>query len=95
MWKLTINKKKSKVLVFGTLTQRRTYLTSNWVFENNTLEQVEEYSYLGIKLHYSGNFKQTQNILYNKVWAAVTTKNMGGRYHQKYYTCEMNGHKQK
>ena len=20
---------------------------------------------------------------------------MGGRYHQKYYTCEMNGHKQK
>ena len=70
MWKLTINKKKSKVLVFGTSTQRRTYLTSSWVFENNTLEQVEEYSYLGIKLHYSGNFKQAQKVLYNKALRA-------------------------
>ena len=71
-WKLTINLKKSKILLFGTATQRRTYLTSNWLFENNILEQVDEYQYLGINIRYTGNFKQTQKILYNKALRAYT-----------------------
>jgi hypothetical protein len=43
--------KKSKILLFGTATQRRTHLTWNWLFENNILEQVDEYQYLGINIH--------------------------------------------
>lgn len=65
-WKLNINLKKSKVLLFGTPTQRHAHLSSNWSFENITLEQVDEYCYLGITLHFSGNFKRTQKILYSK-----------------------------
>ena len=69
-WKLTINLKKSKILLFGTTTQRRTHLTSNWLFENNILEQVDEYQYLGMNIHYTGNFKQAQKTLYNKALRA-------------------------
>ena len=69
-WKLNINLKKSKVLLFGTPTQRRAHLSSIWFFENITLEQVDEYCYLGITLHFSGNFKRTQKILYGKALRA-------------------------
>ena len=46
--------------------QRCAHITSNWLFENNILHQVKEYSYLGISIHFAGNFKQAQKILYNK-----------------------------
>jgi hypothetical protein len=66
--------KKSKILLFGTATQRRTHALNikllNWLFENNILEQVDEYQYLGINIHYTGNFKQAQKILYNKALRA-------------------------
>jgi hypothetical protein len=39
-WKLNINLKKSKVLIFGTPTQKRWYSTSIWTFGKNILEQV-------------------------------------------------------
>lgn len=65
-WKLNINLKKSKVLLFGTPTQKHAHLSSNWSFNNIALEQVDEYCYLGITLHFSGNFKRTQKILYGK-----------------------------
>ena len=65
-WRLTINKMKSRILIFETIAQRRTYFTSNWVFENKTLDQVEEYPYLRLNIHCSGNFKLAQRVLYNK-----------------------------
>ena len=37
-WKLKINYKKSKIIVLGTATQRRTFLTSKWFYDNNILE---------------------------------------------------------
>ena len=65
-WKLNINLKKSKVLVFGTPTQKRWHSTSIWTFGKNILEQVDEYCYLGITLHFSGTFKRAQKIIYGK-----------------------------
>ena len=32
-------------MVLGTATQRRTFLTSEWFFDNNVFEQVEDYTY--------------------------------------------------
>ena len=65
-WKLNINFKKSKVLVFGTSTQYRLHSTSMWSINQNTLENVNEYCYLGITLHSSGNFKRAQKIIHGK-----------------------------
>ena len=33
-WKLNINKKKSKILLFGTQFQRRPYVLTKWCYEN-------------------------------------------------------------
>ena len=63
-WKLNINLKKSKVLIFGTPTQKRWHSASIWTFGKNILEQVDEYCYLGITLHFSGTFKRAQKIIY-------------------------------
>ena len=57
-WKLKINLKKSKVLIFRATTKRQLHLSSNWYFE--------VHCYLGITFHFSGNFKKAQNMLYNK-----------------------------
>ena len=65
-WKLNINFKKSKVLVFGTSTQYRLHSTSMWSINQNNLENVNEYCYLGITLHSSGNFKRAQKIIHGK-----------------------------
>jgi hypothetical protein len=35
------------------------------------------------------------NVNYCRTFRETILFTMGGRYHQKYYTCEMNGHKQK
>ena len=67
---MNINSKKSKILLFGTAKQRLTYATSNWLFDNFVLEQVDEYPYLGILIHYSGSFKRAKKALYNKALRA-------------------------
>ena len=69
-WKLNINKKKSKILVFGTANQRRSYLLTKWYYENEALEQVDEYCYLGITIHFSGNFKKALKVLRDKALRA-------------------------
>ena len=69
-WKLNINKKKSKILLIGTPAQRRTYVTTNRVFDSNILEQVNEYCYLGIIINPSGTFKKALKALHNKALRA-------------------------
>ena len=49
----------TKILLNGTSAQRSTYITTNWVFGSNILEQVNKYRYLGIMINSSGTFKQT------------------------------------
>ena len=63
---MEINFKKSKVMVFGTPTQNRLHSTSVWSMNQNTLEKVNEYCYLGITLHSSSNFKRAQKIIHGK-----------------------------
>ena len=53
-------------MVLGTATQRRTFLTSKWFFDNNVLKQVEDYTYLGINIHCSGSYKQILRVLHSK-----------------------------
>ena len=53
-------------MVLGTATQRRTFLTSKWFFDNNVLEQVEDFSYLDINIHCSGSYKQILRVLHSK-----------------------------
>ena len=53
-------------MVLGTATQRRKFLTSKWFLDNNVLEQVEDYTYLGINIHCSGSYKQILRVLHSK-----------------------------
>ena len=47
-------------------TPKRIFLTSKWFFDNNVLEKVEDYTYLGINIHCSGGYKQILRILHSK-----------------------------
>ena len=49
-WKLDINFKKSKVMVFGAPTQNHIHSVSMRSIGQNILENVNEYCYLGITL---------------------------------------------
>ena len=50
-------------MVFGTSTQYRLHSTSMWSINQNTLENVNEYCYLGITLH---NFERAHKIIHGK-----------------------------
>ena len=65
-WKLKINLKRSKILIFGSKTQRRSYIASSWYFGGVLLECVDEYVCLGITFHYTGGFKLARQRLCNK-----------------------------
>ena len=69
-WKLQVNLKKSKILIFGTQSKRRLFLSSKWYFGDKQLECVDEYTYLGLTFHYTGNFKIAIASLYNKALRA-------------------------
>ena len=63
-WKLEVNLKKSKVLIFGSRSQRSLYNTSKWCLGAELSQCVDEYVYLGITFHYSGRFKVAQRMFY-------------------------------
>ena len=65
-WKLKINLKKSTVLIFGSKSQRRPYITMDRYFDGDLIQCVDEYPYLGITFHYDGGFKLARNRLHNK-----------------------------
>lgn len=69
-WRLKVNLKKSKILIFGTQSQRRMYLTSKWFMGKDQLDCVDEYTYLGITLHFGGKFKLALKTLYSKALRA-------------------------
>ena len=69
-WKLQINLKKTKILIFGTQYQRRQFISTKWFFGDNPLDCVNEYTYLGLTFHCGGNFKIATTMLYNKALRA-------------------------
>ncbi len=62
-WKLEVNKQKSKVIVFNS--NGKTYI-NKFTFDNNTLETVKSYCYLGITISYTGNLNISINLLMEK-----------------------------
>jgi exonuclease III len=52
-WKLTVNTLKTKICVF----EKRKSKKLRFMFNNNVLEQVDSFTYLGITMNYNGSFK--------------------------------------
>lgn len=68
-WKLNINISKTKVMVFSKGKRK----LSNFKFNinNQTLEVVEKYKYLGVILNFNGNLKHAADHMFNKGLKAV------------------------
>ena len=62
-WKLTVNTKKTKVLVFNKAGRKKDIKIN---LGNETLECVQNYTYLGINFSASGSFQKAKKDLYNK-----------------------------
>ena len=59
-WGLKINVNKTKVYIFEKRKQRHNY---EWFIDNDKLEIVDNFCYLGIRFYYTGNIKPCQNKL--------------------------------
>ncbi len=57
-WNLTVNTKKSKVMVFNSRSLKDTFK-----YKSDVLENVNDYTYLGLILHKSGTFTSAQRRL--------------------------------
>ena len=62
-WKLSINKQKSKIMVFNS--NGKTH-SNHFKIENETIETVKSYCYLGIIFSYSGNLNLSKTNLMDK-----------------------------
>ena len=66
--KLNVNTKKTKVLVFSRGKIRN---IPQFSFNNNNLEVVFDYNYLGVTFNYNGKFRVAQKNLYDKASRAM------------------------
>lgn len=58
-WGLTVNIDKTKILVF----YNGGNVNNVWLYDNNVLDVVDQFNYLGLLLNYNGKFNITQNKL--------------------------------
>ena len=63
---MTVNTKKTKVMIIKS--NKTTYDT--FVYENNTLEEVPSYKYLGIDIHHKLNWNYNIEKMINGGWKA-------------------------
>jgi hypothetical protein len=68
-WKLKINVTKTKVMVFSK--GKRKLSQFNFTIDNQHIEAVEKYKYLGVILSYNGNLKHAAEHMLNKGLKAV------------------------
>ena len=59
-WGLKINVKKTKICIFEKKRSRRLF---NWKINIEIIETVDEFGYLGIKFHHTGNMANTVKAL--------------------------------
>ena len=59
-WKLKVNTSKTKVLIFS---KGRQPNNINFIYEENEIEIVKEYNYLGLLLTRSGSFNKAKKRL--------------------------------
>lgn len=62
-WCINVNIKKTKVLIFNKAGRK---ISENFTLQNNHLECVTSYRYLGVYFTASGSFHQMRTELYNK-----------------------------
>ena len=70
-WGLKVNTTKTKIVVFrkrGGLLQNE-----NWVYDNNNLEVVNDFNYLGTIFNYTGSFSLNQEYFSGKAIKALNT----------------------
>ena len=67
-WQLDVNVNKTKVMVFSKRKSRKNYV---FKLQNNLLEVVDSYSYLGIIFKYNGVFTETKKKLVNQAQKAL------------------------
>ena len=60
-WVLTVNTSKTKIVVFRS--SWRVYDKESWTFNDDTIEVVDSFRYLGLVLKYNGKFHTTQTML--------------------------------
>lgn len=66
-WKMTVNIKKTKVLVFNKSGRVQNIKIK---LEDEDIESVKQYTYLGVNFMASGSFKNAKHELYNKGFKA-------------------------
>jgi len=66
-WKLTVNSSKSKIVIFSSGRQEQTHFT----FNNNPIETMKEYKYLGIFFSRSGSFFQAKKHIASQATRAL------------------------
>ena len=66
-WCLSLNTKKTKVLVFN---KAGRYISQQFTYQDNQIECVQQYKYLGVLFCASGTFSFAQNELYKKALKA-------------------------
>ena len=64
-WHLTVNHKKSKVLIFSRKTSK-TIREIKFLLHNKPLEIVQDFTYLGVKILSTGNFQNHRSITKEK-----------------------------
>lgn len=62
-WKLHVNLSKSKVVVFNC--NGRSHI-NEFTYHNDVIQTVPKYCYLGVMLHYNGNFNLAISLLMEK-----------------------------
>ena len=67
-WGIEINESKTQVVIFGASSVDR--INVNFLLNGKSLKIVDNYCYLGIDLHYSGNMKPAQQNLKTKAMRA-------------------------
>ncbi len=65
-WQLVVNVKKTKIMVFN----KRGYKRRSFSFDNDTIEVVNNYTYLGILITNTGSFSNSISQLYNSALRA-------------------------
>ena len=62
-WKLEVNTKKSKIMIFNS--NGKSFL-NHFKLDNEYLETVKSYCYIGVTVSYTGNLSQTSKDLMEK-----------------------------
>ena len=60
-WRLEVNTKKTKSLIFNNTGKLDTNV---FTFNNNNIENVRHYSYLGVNFSITGSFTEAKNVKY-------------------------------